>query len=250
MNIHATFRQTALLRARLDEYKKHLDRAKRVIGAALRQTERPYIAYSSGKDSTVMAHLVWEQSPDVPGVYFDADCAFPESAELIEREAERHTIIRWKTEPLLETFQKHGGPTAHGIGRRTMDSTVYQPLRGLAHRYRFDLSFIGLRAGESKGRFRLIKSRGELFLRKDGVWECLPVGWWTHWDIWAYILSNGVDYNRAYDKMLDMPIEDQRISYWAGETKAAAGRYVFLKRHYLGLYNQLVDMFPEVGTHT
>jgi len=230
----------------LGEYQKRLKRARATISSALEKGARPYIAYSTGKDSTVMAHLVWEQAPDVPGVYFDADCAFPESTELIERESKKHTIIKFPTDALLDTLKEHGGPMAKGIGERTMQSTVRKPLQQLRKKYNFDVSFIGLRADESDGRAKLIQSRGLLFQRKDGTWECLPVGFFDFWDVWAYIISNGVDYNRAYDKMLDMPERNRRISYWAGETGVTFGRYSFLKRHYLDLYTKLCQEFPEI----
>jgi 3'-phosphoadenosine 5'-phosphosulfate sulfotransferase (PAPS reductase)/FAD synthetase len=78
------------------------------------------------------------------------------------------------------------------------------------------------------------------------VWQCQPLGHWAYDDVWAYIVSNNVPYAGTYDKMWDMPEDDQRVSYWAGETKRRWGRYAWLKRNYPELWNKLTAALPEV----
>lgn len=236
-----------LLHSKTKGYQRKLDQAREIVREALEQVSKPYVALSSGKDSSVAAHLVWEQQPDVPAVYFDADCAFPESSELLDRVEEQHTIIRWKTEPLLDTFERLGGPTAQGIGRATMESTVYAPVRSLLEAYSFDGVFLGLRSEESEGRKKSTQVHGSLYrYKRDGVLRCLPVAHWSYEDIWACIISQELDYNRAYDRMDMLPQEDRRISYWAGETKVRYGRWVWLKCEYPDLFNRFAQRFPEV----
>ncbi len=194
-----------------------------------------------------MADLVWRINPEIPGVYFDADCAFPETTALLDRYAKQHIIIKWKTEPMLDTFERLGGPTAPGMGRATMESTVYKPVKALLEEYHFDGVFLGLRSDESEGRANTTKFHGSIYrYKRDGVTRCLPVAHWTFDDIWSYIISHDLDYNRAYDLMWDMPEEDRRISYWAGETKIRWGRWIFLKRFYPELFNRFAARFPEV----
>jgi 3'-phosphoadenosine 5'-phosphosulfate sulfotransferase (PAPS reductase)/FAD synthetase len=243
--------KTAMVHARLKPHQKRVDYARDVVSRALDRMSKPYVAFSTGKDSVCTAALVWEQAPDVPAVYFDADNAFPDTYGLLERlEQAGRTIIRWPTEPLFDTFTRHGGPLADGIGHKTMISTVYEPIQALQSEYHFDGVFVGLRADENEGRAKLIYARGPIFdCARDGVVEALPVCWWSYWDVWAYILTNELDYNRTYDLMLDMPLDDQRLSYWAGETKAAWGRWVFLQRHFPALWNAFAARFPEVRTH-
>ncbi len=235
------------LYATFPAFQRKVEQAQRLVEDALQQMSRPYIATSSGKDSCVTSHLVWSVNPDVPGVYFDADCAFPETRDYFERLSRHRTIITWKTEPLLDTFARCGGPTAPGIGNATMESTVYAPLRSLFAEYHFDGVFLGLRAQESEGRSKSAQFHGSLYrYKRDGVLRCLPVATWTHQDIWAYIVSRNLDYNRVYDTMQDMPIADRRVSYWAGETKRRWGRWTFLKKHYPDLWNRFAERFPEV----
>ena len=89
--------------------------------------------------------------------------------------------------------------------------------------------------------------RGPVFkYKRDGLWGCQPIVEWRYNDVWAYIVSNNIPYCRTYDKMWDMPEADQRISYWAGETKRTYGRWAWLKRNYPDLFNKLAAQIPEV----
>lgn len=238
------------LHSHLRAFRRLVAKTKEIITEALGKTRNPYIAFSTGKDSVVMADLVWQQCPEVPAVYFDADCAFPESSALLSRyESAGHNVIRWKCEPLLETLKRVGGPTSDRCEVETMRSTVYHPIRRLLAEYHFDGVFLGLRGEECYGRMKLAQVRGELFWQKrDSLWECIPISRWTWKDIWAYIVSQDVDYCGVYDKLMEMglPPEDCRLSYWAGETKRRWGRWAILKRGWPELFNRFAAEFPEV----
>lgn len=237
-----------LLHAQLSQHIKQVGKARSLIAAALTQCQNPYIALSGGKDSLVAADLVWDQRPETPAVYYDAVCAFPETYALLDRlEEQGRPIIRWPCEPFLETLERLGGPDAPGVENATMESTVYAPIRSLLAAYPFDGVFVGLRLEESRGRRMLTVARGQNFHnQRDGIWQCLPVAQFTYADIWAYIASNRLDYNRVYDKMEDLPERERRVSYWAGETNRHMGRWVWLKHHYPDLFNRFAERFPEV----
>ena len=248
-----TFRLQCQLHAQLNGCCFRIQQAREVIAEALDKTQNPYIAFSTGKDSAVMTHLVWEQAPDAPAVYFDADCAFPESKEMLERyETAGYPVIRWPCEPFFNTLHRVGGPTSDKCEVETMHSTVYRPIKSLLAQYHFDGAFIGLRNEESYGRQKLAQVRGQLFWQKrDSLWECLPVAHLTYHDVWAYIVSNDVDYCAVYDKQMELgiPPEDCRLSYWAGETKRRWGRWAILKRGWPDLFNRFAAEFPEVRAY-
>jgi len=244
------FRRQCQLYAHLNGFGWRIKQARATVAEALEKMQNPYIAFSTGKDSAVMAHLIWQQAPSVRAVYFDADCAFPESTALLERyEAASHPIVRWPCESILETMRRIGGPTSDRCEAETMRSTVYRPIKSLLTEYRFDGVFLGLRDEESPGRRKLAQVRGLLFWQKrDALWECLPVARLTYMDIWAYIVTNGVDYCAVYDKQMELGLdpEDCRLSYWAGETKRRWGRWAILKRGWPELFNSFAAEFPEV----
>lgn len=231
------------LHSKLTTFIKKVQRTKQIIKKALDMMKKPYVAFSTGKDSTVLLDLTRTINPNIPAVYFDADAAYPESFEMLETIP---NLIKFKTEPILATFRKWG--ILHlNIEDKTMESTVYRPIKALLAKYHFDGVFLGLRAEESYGRKKLAQTKGTLFWQKrESIWECIPLAWWTYRDIWAYIFSNNLNYNKIYDKMGALPEKERRVSYWAGETNRRGGRWVWLATMYPDLFNQLANEFPEV----
>lgn len=236
----------ALLWSKLRSHEYKILQARRRIEKWLSLVNNPYIAFSTGKDSTCLLHLVRAQKKEVPAIYFDAGCSFPESGELI---SQTKNLISFPTEePLLATFHRFGGISGgRELERETMRTTVYEPIKRLILKYSFDGVAYGLRSEESRGRYMNAKMRGAIFqYKRDGLWACQPIHDWTYEDVWAYIISNDIPYCSVYDKMWDMPKEDQRLSYWAGETKRRWGRWAWLKRNYPELFNRFAAEFPEV----
>ncbi len=231
-------------------YKKRIARVTGIIHNALSKSRNPYIAFSTGKDSTVMADMIWREGRDIPAVYFDADACFPESVALLERyKNSGKNIIIWQTEPILDTMERVGGPTSPKSDRATMHSTVYAPIKSLLAEYKFDMSFVGLRAEENKKRKLAIDMRGSLFYsERDSIFVCWPIGTLSFKDVWAYILSNNVDYSAVYDRQFEMGLdwEDCRLSYCYGETKRTHGRWAILARGWPDLFNKFSQRFPEV----
>jgi len=247
--MRAIERAEYLSHARTARYRARVSRSREIVAEFLERVRNPYIAYSTGKDSTCVAALVWEQAPDVQGVYFDAQCAFPESEELLDRMGQR--VLRWPCEPFLDTLERVGGPTAEGCERETMRSTVYRPLKSLLAAHHYDGFVMGLRSEESTYRAMMARHYGPLFWQKrDEIWECNPILEWSWRDVWAFIIANNLDYNEAYDYMDEMPLRKRRISYWAGETSHTHGRWAWLRRRYPDLWAQYVARFPEVTQYT
>ena len=241
-------RQRFELWSKLHQHQWRVDAARQRIGQWLQKAQRPYIAFSTGKDSLCVLHLVREQAPDTPAVYFDAGCAFPESEAVLART--ENVIAFPADESLLETFKRCGGFLGAGseLERETMRTTVWGPIERLVAEYGFDGVAYGLRSEENPGsRGRLVRHRGAVFqYKRDGLWACQPIHDWSYDGVWAFIVSNGIPYCGVYDKLWDAPEEDQRLSYWAGETKRRWGRWAWLKRNYPELFNRFAAEFSEV----
>jgi len=245
-----TKHQAFALYAKLKPHHYAVSQAKKAVSAWLAKVQNPYLAFSGGKDSLCVLHLVREQRPDVPAVYFDANNAFPEVEELL---AQTPNLIRFQAdEPFLETLARYGfgADEAKALDRATMKSTVWNPVNRLIARYQFDGMAYGLRKQESHRRKVHGLTRGAVFqYKRDGLWGCQPVTDWKYMDVWAYIVSQNLSYCATYDKMWDMPEAEQRISYWAGETNRERGRWAWLKRNYPDLFNQFRQRFPEASCY-
>jgi len=234
-----------LLYSKLAVHKRAVNQAKANVTEWLTRVSNPYIAFSGGKDSTCVLNLVREQRPETIAVHFDADCNFPEVDIAVNNMP--NCLIRKSDEPYLETLSRFN--FGEDEGDFTMKSTVWNPIKRLISEFNFDGVCYGLRAAESHGR-RMNAKRGAVFqYKRDDLWACQPIVKWNYNDVWAYIVSSNLNYCGTYDKMWDMPEDDQRVSYWAGETKRTYGRWAWLKRNYPDLFNLLRAKFPEAASY-
>lgn len=243
-----TQRKMDMLHAKTPHYKTIVQCAEQVITRALQRMKKPYVSFSGGKDSLVMLHLVLKQMPRIRVVYFDADASYPDTDRFLNVLANKWDLnfCRIKTTPIIEVFREYGIKHPR-IEEKTMSATVYAPVAELTHKHGYDGEFVGLRSEESKARQQLIKYRGQIFHNKShALLECLPVAHFTVQDIWAYITSNNLPYNTAYDKTSMRPRNEIRVSYWCGESAREFGRYVWLRKEYPNLYNKFAAEFPEV----
>lgn len=124
----------------------------------------------------------------------------------------------------------------------------YDGIPHYAKQMGYDGVFLGLRRDESVERRLHLSTLGPLFLAKsDGFWHCNPIHDWEWQDVWAYILSRNLDYNRAYDKLEDMgiPPDKQRIGPLAVSRVLEYGQMAILKRGWPDLFNRFAAEHPE-----
>jgi 3'-phosphoadenosine 5'-phosphosulfate sulfotransferase (PAPS reductase)/FAD synthetase len=98
-----------------------------------------------------------------------------------------------------------------------------------------------------------LRTLGPLFFaQSDQFWHCNPIHQWSWKDVWAYIYSNEVDYNRAYDRLDEIGVEPehQRIGPLAVERVLSFGQLVILKRGWPDLYNKFCDKYPEARLYS
>ncbi|MGD9662828.1 MAG: phosphoadenosine phosphosulfate reductase family protein, partial [Porticoccaceae bacterium] len=138
-------------------------KSREFIREFLSRCKKPYLSWSGGKDSTLMLWLVLQERPDIPVIYFDADSCLPDGWEYMRR-----LIREWsinfravKTRPILDVLAEYGLDHP-GIDYRTMEATVYEPVKQLISEG-YDGSIIGIRSQESLGRTWAAKKYGPLF---------------------------------------------------------------------------------------
>ena len=173
-------------------YRMKVKEARDVIKEALEQFSKPYVAYSGGKDSTALMHLVLRQK-QVTVIHWDYG---------------RYYIPRPLHEEILEIAKKCGAKDL-----KVLTSSLYEKLgrkaQGVLGRHfigveipkliekGYDCSFIGLRAEESVK--RRLRTEGYYEYDKRGITNVFPLRSWTWRDIWAYLISNDVPYLSFYD---------------------------------------------------
>ena len=192
----AEWRETFWLWSRTEQHTRALHEARAIIERALESAQKPYIAYSGGKDSTVMAHLVLQCAPDTMVLHWDYGRAFV--PEPIQREILRNARLigvrnlRIETSPL---YAKLGRRAQNVLGKHMIGKLLPQ----LAAEG-YDLAFVGLRKQESSKRAIRLRTNKALSV----IPECHPLANWDWRDVWAYIVTHKLPYLSLYDQRAEL----------------------------------------------
>jgi len=226
-------------RQKLPVYHSRLSQAKKYIREALKQCNRPYLAFSGGKDSTVVHGLVAESGSRMPRVWSDDEWWLPETLEYMERVKARGHEIRQ-----IQTKTKHADFfISHEDDGVNFEKWV------VAQGY--DAVFLGLRAQENARRRMALKKYGPIHRMKDGLLHVNPIAWWDVEDVWTYIHCRRIDYNKAYDKLEDLGLDlsEQRIGPLAVDRVLGYGQLHTLQRGWPNLFAKFVAKYPEARNY-
>lgn len=176
--------------------------ARTIIKEALSKSKTPVIAFSGGKDSTAILHLVRGIKPDVPALFCDTGVESKHTYNYVK------TIDNLITVKAETTFWNlvdiHGWPVskskAKTRGNACCKVLKEEPAKKWYAENNTDLVFLGLTMAESRNRKLHLLHYGPLFFAKSHCqFRCSPIYNWEVDDVWNYIKSNGFDYNKAYD---------------------------------------------------
>jgi 3'-phosphoadenosine 5'-phosphosulfate sulfotransferase (PAPS reductase)/FAD synthetase len=228
-------------------------RADDVIAEWLEITDRRvYASISGGKDSLVACDLIRRTFPDCPFVWVNQGplAEWPDCVELLEslKGLGWNIVELCPPRSLLNLYRDYGlpleGTMTTGLDKKINAALMYGPINDYQEGNNIQGYAWGLRK-ESKGRSMYLKSKGELYCRKDGVWVCSPVGFWNTQDIWAYIDALKLPYAAIYDRDRMTVRNGPPI----GTTGVNWGRLSDLRRYHPELFAQFVEAFPEVANH-
>lgn len=237
-----------LAHARTPRYEGRVQSARALVAQMLACCERPWVAFSGGKDSTVVLHLVRSLAPDTPAHYGHEQWVLPETEALIAATPDvTQTALPDRHAEWFDVWQD---PAEVPEGVTYIDPTQGLDEWNYGHALLgADGMFLGLRAEENSDRRMFLLRRGPLFYcHRHGLWECNPLYNWTVHDVWAYIADRQVPYNAAYDRLGEMgvPLQYQRIGPLAqGRVLAFGGQMSKLKIGWPELFNRFAAVYPE-----
>ena len=225
-------------------------RAIAVIEDWLKRCRNPYVAFSGGKDSTVMLDLCRRVEPNLPALFVHDDFIPDETWDYV-RSVDNVVCIAGRTRHTdWFTSWDYDEPPPHlpdgvkwiqappGVGARE----EYERISGV------DGKAVGLRAEENSYRRVHIASKGKLFFNQGrGIWQCYPIANWRLPDVWAYIQGRKLPYNRAYDRMTEVgiPPEHQRVGPIVCERAVQYGQLSRIRLCWPDLFNRFVEKYPE-----
>ncbi len=163
------------------EWRRVMDKARRDVDAMLARTKSPYVALSWGKQSIVMAHLVFCASPSTLCVHWTGP-----DAELIADFSSVAIAFREKW-PINYSEVQRGDKLADAIAE--FDSSG-------AH----DGVFVGLSAFESRARRITVRrsDHNNIMRYANGRLRCCPLAQWQLIELAAYIDLHGIPLLSTY----------------------------------------------------
>ena len=236
------------IHSRSSRFLKRVNEAKEIIKDILPLLQNPYIAFSCGKDSSVLAHLVMQITPKIP-------LCFLSSGE---------TRIVHNVDDVINWFKARGATVEEILIDRVFSEEwkhatwTEQRKAGkhdleLLNAGNWDGVFMGLRIEESPNRKRsllMLQTEGlppfcyrykETNKKRGNIIRCCPLARWTADDIGAYLVTNNIPFLRQYHKY---GMEARTTARLTGD---AVRQYVLsdIKRDNPEGWRKLVKRFPE-----
>jgi phosphoadenosine phosphosulfate reductase len=176
--------------------------SKTIVEEALGKCRSPYVAFSGGKDSTAMLHLVRSVNPDIPAVFHNTGVEAPETLEYV-RTIPNLIETRPDGYNFWDIVKKYGYPELKSKNHDGNKCCVYlkeKPAQKIVKEKGFDLVFLGITIHESRNRWMMLKRMGHTYqAKKDMMWKCYPIWNWTEKEVWQFIRGNNLAYNKGYD---------------------------------------------------
>lgn len=170
------------------------------------------VACSFGKDSEVVLHLCLQQYPSMPVVFCNTGIEFKETLEFRDLLIDEWHLNYHEAKP-----EKNFGTIVREYGLPQIRASVNQkgghipkcceylkdrPGMKMYHDLGIKAVFTGILAEESHNRTMLAhrKDCGDYYYAKSqGLTKAHPIIWWSEQDVWDYIRSNKLPYNKHYD---------------------------------------------------
>lgn len=173
-----------------------------LIEDALTRSEHSVVAFSGGKDSTVVLNLVRKIVPTIAARFCNTGVESPSTIEFCNQIP---NLIELKPEKSFwRCVDEYGFPQVKSRAKSHGNRCCYylKELPALTHdkQAKVDLVFTGLTAAESNQRKLTLMRTGPYYQVKSGQWRCHPIWNWTEDDVWNYIHAKNLPYNRIYDE--------------------------------------------------
>lgn len=210
-----------------------------------------FVSFSGGKDSTVVSDLVMRAlgTQQVLHIYGDTTLEFPESAEYVRRFKSEHpktpvVTSKNKDKDFYELCEQLGPPSRVMRWCCTIFKTgaIQRKIQSLFKNKKRILTFYGIRRSESASRSKYDRDSDS---PKIAVQRTLsPIIDWFDFDIWLYLLTTKIDFNKAYR------LGYTRVGCWCCPNNSVWSGFlseVYMPEQYERWHGFLVDFAKRIG---
>lgn len=237
---------------RMPAFNRRLDFARRIIKDALDGSAKPYLSWSTGKDSTAMLALVAEQCPGVRIMRYDSGYELPENNEyakyvmdLLGISQAQVDIVRPPCDPFDAKIE--AGYFDLAAVAKVNERVMMKPITAWAAEGKYDLAFIGLRKEESRARRMMTKTQGQLhYCKKNKIMQCYPMANFRAEEIFGVLNYYGIEPHPVYKKTKFQPREWVRVNWLIVSAGAERGTLAWLQYYYPDIFAKLSDKLPEM----
>lgn len=246
------------MHSQTDAHQRKVDQAKAAIESALASSSGWACMVSSGKDSSMLGHLVASIDKTVEWVSEKDDLDYPGEREYVETLAAGCGAPLTVVEPGFSVWERFAelAPTLgawEDIHARaaTLSAEAFYSVVEAATAGR--PIFLGLRAEESRGRAMNRYSRGLTYTKRSGQVVCQPIADWKALDVYAYAAAHGLELLPVYRCVALMHSDDPsrvRKSWWVGGAANANGHVRWLAHYWPSLFARLCSVMPHARRMT
>jgi 3'-phosphoadenosine 5'-phosphosulfate sulfotransferase (PAPS reductase)/FAD synthetase len=172
------------------------------------------VAWSGGKDSTLLLYLVQTLEPKIPVVFGNTGVEAPETIKFIRRITEEWGIelteLTYYKKNFWECVKEYGlpkGKSHTGKGRGWDRCCWYlkeMPMIHAIREHKWKAILLGTTAMESHNRQMKASTHGVCYhAKKWGVCKVHPLLWWTEAEVWDFILEWELPVNPIYEMGMD-----------------------------------------------
>jgi 3'-phosphoadenosine 5'-phosphosulfate sulfotransferase (PAPS reductase)/FAD synthetase len=256
-----------LLYSKKQAYGQRLQFARDGVSKMLELCDRTYLSVSFGKQSIILAHMVYQMDPDIP-MYFLASSEsylLHDFVDVIDAFMSRFpiqlTIVQTNnaaidiTDDITKLQQLQPGikwdirqPGDPGWNWEKSRAAGHDDLQTMVSRDAYDGWFWGLAKEESYGRRMTLSYRWHgqphptIFRYVDEKYRCCPLMEWGIWDIAAYVATHNFP---LLDTYRQSGLESRTTARITG--RSAEEGAMSLKHHYeLSKANLIYKRFPEL----
>lgn len=233
-----------------------------------------FVAWSGGKDSTVVVDLARQVDPHIPVVFYDSGLQFPETMNYLEEHAEAwrlnyHVV---PAEPdLLSVLIACGGFDHNSVDKDVQGTLADIMITGpaaAAHTRYGSGSLWGVRAEESPGRRMLYRRQlgaetrarpdssrdevraqaGGVVHRADGTVTYGPIWDWPRGRVFEYLAGRHIEPNPLYRKLakLGAPEHHIRVDSIIDAALLSNGHIAWLQKGWPDLFDRLAAALPRL----
>ena len=245
-----------------NQFLRKLQNSKEIVKEQLLKYDKPYICLSGGKDSVVMAFLIADViQHDIKDYKGDiilwghvSDASYPGTIETMEKVSSQTGIkLILDTSP-VSAFEVLDDSVVKQFGKQ---GYFFDAIENCINTYERNLSFIGVRADESRRRMRAVKAHGMTFTSNVPTFcnICYPLAWYKLEDVAALTYMYNTPIHPVYSKVdtrLKYNCTDEgwiRLGYLTAKDLLNQGSAVFIKRNYPEQFEKLAQHYPEIRNY-